>query len=48
VGHASKSGGLLHLKAIHARVLQSGLKTDEIVTTGGTHDIIVEIVLREN
>jgi hypothetical protein len=48
VGHAPKSGGLLHLKAIRARVLQSGLKTAEIATTGGAHDIIVEIVLREN
>jgi hypothetical protein len=28
VGHALKSGGLLHLKASHARVSQSGLKTD--------------------
>jgi hypothetical protein len=28
VGHALRSSGLLHLKAIWARISQSGLKTD--------------------
>jgi hypothetical protein len=48
VGHVSKSGGLLHLEASHARVSQSDLKTDEGVTTGDAHDIIVEVVSSES
>jgi hypothetical protein len=43
VGHASKSSGLLRLKASQARVSQSSLKTGEGATKGGAHDIIVEI-----
>jgi hypothetical protein len=46
VGYASRSGGLLHLEASHARVLQSALKTDGGVTTGGARGIIAEVALR--
>jgi hypothetical protein len=42
VGHASRSGILLHLEASHARVSQSGLKTSGGVTTGGARSIIIE------
>jgi hypothetical protein len=43
VGHASRAGGLLHLKASRTRVFQSDLKTDRDVTTGGARDIISEV-----
>jgi hypothetical protein len=33
-GHTSRSGGLLHLEASHARVFQSGLKTGGGATEG--------------
>jgi hypothetical protein len=42
-GHASRSGGLLHLEASHARVSQSVLKTDGGATVGGARGIIVEV-----
>jgi hypothetical protein len=41
VGHATRSGGLLHMEESRARVFQSGLKTSGDVTTGGARDIIV-------
>jgi hypothetical protein len=43
VGHASRSGGLLHLKASHARGSQSGFRTDGGATMGGARDIILEV-----
>jgi hypothetical protein len=48
VGHASRSGSLLHLEANHARVFQSGLKTGGGATTSGAHGIIVEVALRRS
>jgi hypothetical protein len=46
VGHASRFDGLLHLEASHARVSQSGLKTDRGATTGGARGIITSVALR--
>jgi hypothetical protein len=43
VGHVLRSGGLLRLKASHARVFQSGLKTDGGVTTGDAYATITEV-----
>jgi hypothetical protein len=43
VGHASRSSGLLHMKASLARVSQSGLKTGGGTTAGGAHGTIAEI-----
>jgi hypothetical protein len=43
VGHASRSDGLLHLKASHVRVFQYGLKTDGGATAGGAHGTIVNV-----
>jgi hypothetical protein len=43
VGHVSRSGGLLHLKASRARVSQSGLKTGGGTMACGAHDTIVEV-----
>jgi hypothetical protein len=43
VGHASRSSGLLHMKASLARVSQSGLKTGGGTTAGGAHVTIAEI-----
>jgi hypothetical protein len=40
-GHTSRSGGLLHLEASHARVSQSDLKTGGGTTVGGARDTIV-------
>jgi hypothetical protein len=40
VGHASRSSGLLHVKASLVRVSQSGLKTDGGVMTGGARGTI--------
>jgi hypothetical protein len=44
VGHASRSSGLLRVKASLARIFQSGLKTDGGVTTGGARGTIPEVV----
>jgi hypothetical protein len=43
VGHASRSGELLRLKARHVRVFQSGLKTGVGATAGGARGTIVEV-----
>jgi hypothetical protein len=43
-GHASRSSGLLHVKASLTRVFQSGLKTSGGATAGGARGTIVEIV----
>jgi hypothetical protein len=43
VRHASRSGSLLYLEASHTRVSQSGLKTDEGVTTDSARGIIMEV-----
>jgi hypothetical protein len=43
VGHASRSGGLLHLEASRAKVSQSGLKTGRDTTVGGARDTIAEV-----
>jgi hypothetical protein len=43
VGHASRSGSLLHLEASHARVFQSCLKNGVGVTTGGVRGTIMEV-----
>jgi hypothetical protein len=43
MGHASRSGGLLHLEASHARVSQSGLKTGGGATVGGARGTIAEV-----
>jgi hypothetical protein len=45
VRHASKSGVLLHLKASHVRVSQSGFKTGVGTTAGDTCDTIAEVTL---
>jgi hypothetical protein len=42
-GHASRFGGLLRLS--HARVSESGLKTDGGATAGGARGTIVEVML---
>jgi hypothetical protein len=44
VGHASRSSGLLRVKASLARVSQSGLKTGGGVMAGGACGTIVEVV----
>jgi hypothetical protein len=43
VGHASRSGGLLHLEASRARVFQSSLKTSGGAMTGGARDTITKV-----
>jgi hypothetical protein len=43
VGHASRSGGLLHLEASRARVSQSSLKTSRGVIVGGARGTIMEV-----
>jgi hypothetical protein len=43
VGYASRSSGLLDVKASLARVSQSGLKTDGGTMTGGARDTIAEV-----
>jgi hypothetical protein len=48
VGHASRSGGLLHLEPSHAIISQSGLKTDGGTMTGGAHGIIMEVASSES
>jgi hypothetical protein len=42
VGHTSKFGGLLRLKASRAQVFQSDLNTSVGATTGGVCGIITE------
>jgi hypothetical protein len=42
-GHASRSGGLLRLKASRVRVSQSGLKTGGGTTAGGARGTIIEV-----
>jgi hypothetical protein len=42
-GHASRSSGLLRVKASLAMVSQSGLKTDGCATTGGARGTIAEV-----
>jgi hypothetical protein len=44
--HASRSSGLLHLKASRVRVSQSDLKTGGGATTGGAHSIITNVASR--
>jgi hypothetical protein len=48
VGHASRSSGLLRVKAILVRVSQSGLKIGEGVMTGGAHGTITEVASESN
>jgi hypothetical protein len=48
VGHASRSSGLLHVKASLARVSQSALKTDGGATAGGARGTIMEVASRSN
>jgi hypothetical protein len=43
VGHTSRSSGLLHLEASHARVFQCYLKTGGCVTAGGARGTITEV-----
>jgi hypothetical protein len=43
VRHASRSSGLLHVKASLASVFQSGLKTGGGMTAGGAHGTIAEV-----
>jgi hypothetical protein len=43
VGHASRSSGLLHVKASLARVSQSSLNTDGGASAGGVCGTIVEV-----
>jgi hypothetical protein len=47
-GRPLRFSNLLHLKVSHARISQSGLKTDGCVTTGGTCGIITDITSCEN
>jgi hypothetical protein len=44
VGYASRSSGLLDVKANLARVFQSDLKTDGVTTMGGARGTITEVV----
>jgi hypothetical protein len=44
VEHTSRSSNLLHMKASHARISQSDLKTGICMIIGGAHGIIVEFV----
>jgi hypothetical protein len=43
VRHASRSSGLLHVKASLASISQSGLKTDGGMMVGGAHGTIAEV-----
>jgi hypothetical protein len=45
VGHASRSSGLLRMKASLASVSQSGLKTGGGATAGGACGTIAEVAL---
>jgi hypothetical protein len=42
--HASRSGGLHHLEASHAKVFQFDLKIGGGTTTGAARDIIMKVV----
>jgi hypothetical protein len=42
-GHASRSSGLLVMKASLDRISQSSLKTSRGATTGGARDTIMEV-----
>jgi hypothetical protein len=44
VGHASRSGSLLHMDVSHARVSQSHHKTGEGVMRSGARGTIVDVV----
>jgi hypothetical protein len=46
VGHMSISDGLLRLKASHARVSYSALKTGGVTTMSDVREIITEVALR--
>jgi hypothetical protein len=46
MGYASRSSGLLCVKASRARVSQSSLKTGGGATVGGARDTIVEVASR--
>jgi hypothetical protein len=46
--HTLIFSGLLHVEASLARVSQSGLKTDEDATTGGTRGTIAEVASEAN
>jgi hypothetical protein len=48
MGHASRSSGLLHVKASLTRVSQSGPKTSGGVTTGGACGTITEVALESS
>jgi hypothetical protein len=48
MGHASRSGGLLCLKASRARVSQSSLKTSGGATVGGARGTIVDVASRSS
>jgi hypothetical protein len=41
--HASRSSGLIHVKANLARISQSGLNTDGATMTGGARGTITEV-----
>jgi hypothetical protein len=43
VEHASRSSGLLRVKASLSRVLQSDLKTGRAMTTGGARGTTAEV-----
>jgi hypothetical protein len=43
VGHASRSGGLLRLKANRSRIFQSILKTGRDMTVGGARGTLMEV-----
>jgi hypothetical protein len=42
-GYASRSGGLLHLKASRVRIFQSGLETSEGAMVGGARGTIAVV-----
>jgi hypothetical protein len=48
VGHASRSSGLLHVKASLARVSYSGLKTGGGSMMGGARGTIAEVASEES
>jgi hypothetical protein len=48
VGHASRSSGLLRIKASQARVFYSGLKTGGGTMVGGARGTIAEVASRSS
>jgi hypothetical protein len=48
MGHALRYDGLLHLKASHARVFQSGINTGGDAMMGGAYGIIAKVASSEN